>query len=138
MTASEPVIEGVTAPGFEGVRDAFAENFRSDGDKGASLAVYVGGELKVDLWGGTADVATGRPWTRDTVAIVYSVTKGATAILAWLLAQRGVLDFDAPVTRYWPKFAGGGKDDVPVRYLFTHQVGLPYLDQQLTREEVLA
>jgi CubicO group peptidase (beta-lactamase class C family) len=137
MRASDTVIEGWTAPGFEGVRDAFAENFRSNGEKGASLGVYVGGQPKVDLWGGTADVTTGRPWTRDSVAIVYSATKGATAILAWLLAQRGVLDFDAPVTRYWPEFAGGGKGDVPVRYLFTHQVGLPYLDQHLTREEVL-
>jgi CubicO group peptidase (beta-lactamase class C family) len=119
------------------VRDAFAENFRSHADKGASLGVYVGGEPKVDLWGGTADVSTGRPWTADSVAVVYSVTKGATAILAWLLAQRGLLDFDAPVTRYWPEFAGGGKGDVPVRYLFTHQVGLPYLDQRLTRDEIL-
>lgn len=134
---SETEIGGWVAPGFEGVREAFAENFRRHGDQGASLGVYVGGEPRVDLWGGTADVSTGRPWTADSVSIVYSVTKGATAILAWLLAQRGLLDFDAPVTRYWPEFAGGGKGDVPVRYLFTHQVGLPYLDQQLTREEIL-
>jgi CubicO group peptidase (beta-lactamase class C family) len=137
MTVSETEIGGWVAPGFEGVRDAFAENFRRHGDKGASLGVYVGGEAKVDLWGGTADVSTGRPWTRDSVSIVYSATKGATAILAWLLAQRGLLDFDAPVTRYWPEFAGGGKAGVPVRYLFTHQAGLPYLDQRLTRAEVL-
>lgn len=137
MTVSETEIGGWVAPGFEGVRAAFEENFRSHGDKGASLGVYAGGEAKVDLWGGTADVSTGRPWTADTVSIVYSATKGATAILAWLLAQRGVLDFDAPVARYWPAFAGGGKGGVPVRYLFTHQVGLPYLDQRLTREEVL-
>src|SRR5262249_30088385 len=137
MTVSETEIGGWAAPGFEGVREAFAENFRSHGDKGASLGVYVDGQAKVDLWGGTADVLTGRPWTADSVSIIYSATKGATAILAWLLAQRGVLDFDAPVTRYWPEFAGGGKADVPVRYLFTHQVGLPYLDTTLTREEIL-
>jgi CubicO group peptidase (beta-lactamase class C family) len=137
MTVSETEIGGWVAPGFEGVRDAFAENFCSHGDKGASLGVYVDGEPKVDLWGGTADVSTGRPWTEDSVSIVYSATKGATAILAWLLAQRGLLDFDAPVARYWPEFAGGGKAGVPVRYLFTHQVGLPYLDRKLTREEVL-
>jgi CubicO group peptidase (beta-lactamase class C family) len=137
MTVNETEIGGWVAPGFEGVRDAFAENFRRHGDKGASLGVYVDGEAKVDLWGGTADVSTGRPWTQDSVSIVYSATKGATAILAWLLAQRGLLDFDAPVTRYWPEFAGGGKAGVPVRYLFTHQAGLPYLDQRLTRAEVL-
>lgn len=137
MTDSETEIGGWVAPDFEEVREAFAENFRRHGDKGASLGVYVDGQAKVDLWGGIADVSTGRPWTDDTVSIIYSATKGATAILAWLLAQQGVLDFDAPVSRYWPEFAGGGKGDVPVRYLFTHQVGLPYLDQRLTREEVL-
>jgi CubicO group peptidase (beta-lactamase class C family) len=97
----------------------------------------VDGELTVDLWGGVADVATGRPWQRDTMALMYSVTKGATATLAWLLAQRGELDFDAPVAKYWPEFAAAGKAVVPVRYLFTHQVGLPYLDRQLSRQEVL-
>jgi len=137
VSTSEVAVDGWAAPGFEAVRDAFEGNFRSHGEKGASLGVYVGGEQKVDLWGGVADVATGRPWLSDTVSIVYSVTKGATAILAWLLEQRGKLDFDAPVTRYWPEFGGGGKADVPVRYLFTHQVGLPYLDQRLSREEVL-
>jgi CubicO group peptidase (beta-lactamase class C family) len=131
------VVHGTVEPGFEGVRAAFEANFREHGDKGASVGVYVGGEQKVDLWGGVADVATGRAWQRDTVSIMYSVTKGATATLAWLLAQRGDLDFDAPVAKYWPEFAGGGKASVPVRYLFTHRVGLPYLDQQLTREEVL-
>jgi CubicO group peptidase (beta-lactamase class C family) len=137
VSENELAIEGWVAPGFEGVREAFEENFRGHGDKGASLGVYVGGEAKVDLWGGVADVETGRPWTTDTVSIIYSATKGATAILGWLLAQRGMLDFDAPVTRYWPEFGGGGKASVPVRYLFTHQAGLPYLDQNLTRDEIL-
>jgi CubicO group peptidase (beta-lactamase class C family) len=137
MTINEVAVEGFVAPGFEGVREAFEENFRENDEKGASVGVYVDGDLKVDLWGGVADVTTGRPWQADTVSIIYSATKGATAILAWLLAQRGLLDFDAPVTKYWPEFGGGGKSDVPVRYLFTHQVGLPYLDQQLTRDEVL-
>jgi CubicO group peptidase (beta-lactamase class C family) len=134
---SDVVVHGTVAPRFEGVRSAFEENFRRHGDKGASVGVYVDGEQKVDLWGGEADVATGRPWQRDTVAISYSVTKGATATLAWLLAQHGLLDFDAPVVTYWPEFAGGGKAAVPVRYLFTHQAGLPYLDQRLSREEIL-
>jgi CubicO group peptidase (beta-lactamase class C family) len=134
---TEVVVHGTVAPGFEGVRAAFEENFRAHADKGASVGVYVGGEQKVDLWGGVADVATGSAWQRDTVAIMYSVTKGATATLAWLLAQRGDLDFDAPVVEYWPEFAAGGKKSMPVRYLFTHQAGLPYLDQQLSREEIL-
>jgi CubicO group peptidase (beta-lactamase class C family) len=113
----EVVVHGTVAPGFEGVRVAFEEDFRQHGDKGASVGVYVGGVQKLDLWGGVADVATGRAWQRDTVAIMYSVTKGATAILAWLLAQRGDLDFDAPVAKYWPEFAAGVKASMPVRYL---------------------
>lgn len=137
MTTSEIVVDGTVEPGFEGVRAAFEENFRAHGDAGASLGVYVDGEKKVDLWGGIANVATGEPWQQDTVSIMYSATKGAVATLAWLLAQRGQLDFNAPVAAYWPEFARGGKDAMPVRYLFTHQAGLPYLDQQLTREEVL-
>ena len=119
------------------MRTAFEENFRTHGDAGASLGVYVDGEMQVDLWGGIADVATGAPWQQDTIAIMYSATKGAVAALGWLLAQRGELDFDAPVSAYWPEFADGGKAAMPVRYLFTHQAGLPYLDQQLTRDEVL-
>ncbi len=134
---TDVVVHGTVAPGFEGVRAAFEENFRQHGDKGASVGVYVDGEQKVDLWGGVADVTTGSAWQRDTVAIMYSVTKGATATLAWLLAQRGDLDFDAPVATYWPEFAAGGKASMPVRYLFTHQAGLPYLDQRLSREEIL-
>jgi CubicO group peptidase (beta-lactamase class C family) len=137
VAVTEKAVHGTVAPGYEGVRAAFEENFREHGEVGAAVGVYVGGEQKVDLWGGLADVATGKPWRQDTVAITYSVTKGATASLAWLLAQRGELDFDAPVVTYWPEFGGGGKADVPVRYLFTHQAGLPYLDQPLTREQVL-
>src|SRR6516162_972440 len=116
MTVSDTAIGGWVAPGFEGVAEAFAANFRGHGDKGASLGVYVDGAAKADLWGGVADDATGRPWSSDTVSVIYSATKGATAILAWLLAQRGALDFDAPVTRYWPEFGSGGKAAVPVRY----------------------
>src|ERR1700761_6181900 len=125
--ATPVVVEGTVAPGFDGVRDAFAANFAKHGDKGASFALYVDGELKADLWGGVADLATGKPWTRDTVSLMYSATKGATAILGSLLAQEGLLDLDAPVAQYWPEFAANGKQDVPVRYFFTHQSGLPYL-----------
>lgn len=130
-------IQGAVAPGFEGVRDAFADNFRLHGEKGASLAVYVGGDRLVDLWGGVANPDTGAPWVEDTVGIMYSATKGATTILAHLLAQNGELDFDAPMSAYWPEFAGGGKGAMPVRFAFTHQAGLPYLDDPLTRDEIL-
>ena len=92
----------------------------------------------VDLWGGVADADSGRLWTEDSIALVFSSTKGATAICAHLLAQRGELDLDAPVARYWPEFAAGGKQDIPVRWLLSHRVGLPVFDKPLTIEEFLA
>jgi CubicO group peptidase (beta-lactamase class C family) len=100
--------------------------------------VYVGGRKVVDLWGGSADRATGAPYTDDTLQLVFSTTKGATAACANLLAQRGELDIDAPVARYWPEFKAAGKGDIPVRWLLCHKAGLPYVDAQLTLEEALA
>jgi CubicO group peptidase (beta-lactamase class C family) len=130
--------QGGVEAGFEGVRDAFAANFAQHGDIGAAFCLYVDGRKVVDLWGGTADVATGRPWTEDTLQLVFSTTKGATAVCANLLAQRGELDLDATVSTYWPEFAAAGKQDVPVRWLLTHQAGLPYAEADLTLEEALA
>jgi len=129
-------IDGTVRPGF--VREEFETNFRGRGDVGASLAVYVRGELVVDLWGGIADPATGRPWERGTVGLVYSATKGATAVLVNRLAEQGVLDPDAPVSRYWPEFAAEGKDRITVAQLLSHQAGLPMPSEPLTREELLA
>jgi CubicO group peptidase (beta-lactamase class C family) len=137
MTVNETTVGGWVAPGFEPVAEAFAENFSRYGDVGASVGVYVDGEPKVDLWGGVADAASGRPWASDSVSIIYSATKGATAILAALLAQRGQLDFDAPVTRYWPEFAAGGKAEVTVRQLLSHQGGLPALHAPMAAGSML-
>lgn len=131
-------VEGSVASGFEGVRDEFAANFTERGDVGASVAVHVDGELVVDLWGGTADPATGRPWRADTVGLVYSVTKGATAIVVSLLADRGELDPDAPVARYWPEFGAAGKDRITVSQLMSHQAGLAVPTAPLSRAELLA
>jgi CubicO group peptidase (beta-lactamase class C family) len=131
-------IDGTVRPGFEEVREEFETNFRERGDVGASLAVYVRGELVVDLWGGIADPATGRPWERGTVGLVYSATKGATAVLVNRLAEQGVLDPDAPVSRYWPEFGAEGKDRITVAQLLSHQAGLPMPSEPLTRDELLA
>ena len=120
------------------MRDAFAENFEQRGEVGAAFSLYHRGEMVVDLWGGVADPTTGRAWAENSLQSVASTTKGATAICALLLAQRGELDIDAPVARYWPEFAAAGKQDVPVRWLLTHQVGLPLFDNPLTVEEALA
>src|SRR5262249_41698174 len=129
---------GITAPGWEAVADAFVRNFELHGELGAACCVYLDGRPVVDLWGGTADRRNGRPWDEDTVAVVFSVTKGATAICAHMLAERGELDLEAPVASYWPEFAAEGKDEVRVRWLLSHQAGLPVVDAPLTLEDVCA
>ncbi|WP_062641405.1 serine hydrolase domain-containing protein [Streptomyces maremycinicus] len=95
------------------------------GDVGGSVAVFVDGEPVVDVWGGVADPARGIPWQRDTLVNVWSVTKTMTALCALVLIDRGELDPDAPVTRYWPEFAAAGKEAVLVRHLLWHTAGLP-------------
>ena len=131
-------VYGEVAPGFERVKDAFAANFEINDEVGAACSVYHRGKKVVDLWGGVADEQSSRPWAEDSIVLVASSTKGATAICANLLAQRGELDVDAPVAQYWPEFAAAGKQDIPVRWLLTHQVGIPVLDKPLTIEEFLA
>jgi CubicO group peptidase (beta-lactamase class C family) len=106
------------------VRTAFEENFRDRGELGAAVAVTVDGRTVVDLWGGWADAARTRPWERDTVVNVWSTTKGPTALCAHILADRGLLDLDAPVAMYWPEFAATGKERVLVRHLLSHRSGL--------------
>src|SRR5438477_3959289 len=129
---------GTTATGFEGVRDAFEANFTKGLEVGASFSAYHRGHKVVDLWGGTADVVTGRAWDERTLALVFSTTKGATAVCANKLAQEGRLDVDAPVARYWPEFAAGGKEDIPVSFLLSHQAGLAWVDAEMSLEEALS
>jgi CubicO group peptidase (beta-lactamase class C family) len=131
-------IDGDVAAGFEPVREAFAANFAEHGDIGAAVCVYRDGRPVVDLWGGLADSDAGRPWERDTLQLVYSATKGATATAAHLLAQRGALDLDAPVAEYWPEFAANGKDQIPVRWLLSHQAGVVAVDHAVPLEDALA
>ncbi|GAA4186552.1 serine hydrolase domain-containing protein [Streptosporangium oxazolinicum] len=133
-----PEIGGSTAPGFEGVREAFAANLAGGQEVGAAVGVYLHGRKVVDLWGGIADPGTGRRWERDTAQVVFSTTKGVTAACAHLLAQRGELDLDAPVAAYWPEFAANGKEHIPVRWLLTHQAGLPVIDHPITPAEAIA
>lgn len=124
-------IQGYCDPRFEEVRREFERNFTERGDVGASVCLMLEGETVVDLWGGLADAATGRPWERGTVATVFSSTKGATALCAHLLISRGLLDPDAPVARYWPEFAQAGKGELSVRLLLNHQSGLPAIRRHL-------
>ncbi|MEU5317701.1 serine hydrolase domain-containing protein [Streptomyces sp. NPDC021056] len=117
-------VQGHCDERFAAVRVAFEENFRERGELGAAVAVTVGGRTVVDLWGGWADAARTRAWERDTLVNVWSTSKGPVALCAHILADRGLLDFDAPVAAYWPEFAAAGKEKVLVRHLLSHRAGL--------------
>ena len=119
---------------FVAVRDAFAKNFREGREVGASFAATVDGESVVDLWAGHADAARTRPWERDTIVNVYSTTKVMPAIAALILVDRGSIDLDDPVAKYWPEFAQAGKEKLPVRYLFSHMSGLAGFEAPITLE----
>ncbi len=129
---------GWVAPGWEEVGERFQANFDAGTEVGAAFSAYHGGEKVVDLWGGTADTATSQAWERDTMVLVYSTTKGVTAMCANRLAQDGLIDVEAPVAAYWPEFAQAGKKDVTVAQLLSHQGGLPWVDGTFTLDEALA
>jgi CubicO group peptidase (beta-lactamase class C family) len=95
------------------------------------VAVTVEGRTVVDLWGGWADAARSRPWERDTIVLVASTTKGLTGLCGNMLIDRGLLDPQAPVARYWPEFAQNGKDGVLVAHLFDHRAGLPDMPRHI-------
>src|SRR4051812_89809 len=117
-------VDGVCAGEFEAVRDAFAGSLDSGADVGASVAVIIDGDFVVDLWGGVADTESNQAWTRDTVVNVFSTTKTMTALVALMLADRGEVDVNSPVARYWPEFAAADKSAVQVRHLLGHTSGL--------------
>jgi CubicO group peptidase (beta-lactamase class C family) len=125
------LIQGRTDPRFERVREAFAQEFADGNELGAAVCVTLEGETVVDLWGGHQDRERTRPWRRETLANVYSTTKGITALALHRLVDEGLVDLDAPVARYWPEFAQAGKERIPVRYLLSHQAGLPAVRKPL-------
>lgn len=136
MTKHGTQVHGDCDERFAAVRAAFEENFRERGELGAAVAVTVGGRTVVDLWGGWADAARSRPWERDTLVNVWSTTKGPTALCAHLLADRGLLDLDAPVAAYWPEFAAAGKEQILVRHLLSHRAGLSGLREPHSFEQL--
>lgn len=138
MTATDLQISGSVAPGFEPVRDVFAANFDRWGEVGATCCVHLDGEPVVDLAGGRFSPDSDVAYAADTLQLVASATKGAVAICALRLAERGELDLDAPVATYWPEFAAAGKQDVPVRWLLSHRAGLPKVDVPLKLEDLYA
>jgi CubicO group peptidase (beta-lactamase class C family) len=123
---------------FAAVREVFAQGFASGAELGAAVCFVLDGEPVVDLWGGWLDRARTREWRADTLVNVYSTTKGMAALCAHQCAERGLLDLDAPVARYWPEFAAAGKEAIPVRWLLTHQAGLAAPRRPISLAELYA
>ena len=137
MSAGHPhAVEGYVHPAFEPVRAAFVQNFTRRRELGGACCAWVRGEKVVDLWGGVRNAATGEPWERDTMVIVYSATKGLAAMTLAVAHSRGWLDYDERVCTYWPEFAQQGKERITVRQLLAHQAGLYVLDTALDRNLV--
>ena len=127
-------INGYCEERFEPVKEVFADNFKSDLDVGASLAATIDGKIVMDIWAGYSDEAQTRLWEQNTIVNVYSTTKVMTALCVLMLVDRGRIDLDAPVAKYWPEFAQAGKEKLPVRYLLSHTAGLPGFDQPIQAE----
>ncbi len=119
---------------FDPLRELFAAKLESGEDLGASLAFNVDGEMVVDLWGGWADEARTVPWTENTITNVFSTTKCMTSLAALVLVDRGELDLDAAVAKYWPEFAANGKAGVKVRHFLSHMSGVSGWEQPITLE----
>jgi CubicO group peptidase (beta-lactamase class C family) len=133
----EVLVDGHVADGFEAIRDAFADNLRHRGELGAAFAVTCDGELVVDLWGGLADGAIERPWRKDTLQVIFSGTKGLVALCLLILVDRGELDMEAPIARYWPEFGANGKQGIRVLDAASHQAALPGIQVALHDGEIL-
>ncbi|MFW9876021.1 MAG: serine hydrolase domain-containing protein [Candidatus Thorarchaeota archaeon] len=127
-------IHGFCNDQFKLVKEVFAENFKSDLDVGASLALTINGNFMIDIWAGYADEAQTKLWEEDTIVNVYSTTKVMTALCVLILVDRGIIDLDAPVAKYWPEFKKAGKDELLVRFLLSHTAGLPGFDQTIQAE----
>src|SRR5579863_7716985 len=121
-------VQGTVEPGFEKVRDAFGDTQAQD-EGGAQLCVYRHGKRVVDIWAGM-DPVNHRPYTADTITILMSCTKAVTAVSLHMLAQSGLVDYDAPVARYWPEFAARGKSGIAVRDILAHRAGLMSFDEE--------
>lgn len=129
---SPPRIHGWVESGFEPVREAFRNNFAEHGETGAAVAVHHDGRPVVDLWAGVRDPDTGAPWESDTLALVFTATKGVTSLVLAHAHSRGLFEYDRPLAHYWPEFARHGKGRITVRELLSHRAGLPYLDTEPT------
>jgi CubicO group peptidase (beta-lactamase class C family) len=135
-TAQHVTVEGHVSPGFETVREVFAENFSRRHELGGACCAYFRGEKVVDLWGGIRNRATGEPWETNTMVVLHSATKGLAAMTLAIAHSRGWLDYEDRVATYWPEFAQQGKGQITVRQLLAHQAGLFAFDEPVDRSTV--
>ncbi|CAF1134928.1 unnamed protein product [Rotaria sordida] len=135
-TVNDNNVHGIVAPAWESVRAIFEQNLVDGLDLGASLCVYHRGQCVIDLSGGWKDKEKTKSYTPETLQVVYSTSKGVIAAAVALCVDRGWLDYDAPVAKYWPEFADNGKEDITVAEVLSHRAGLPYVDHQLTADDV--
>jgi CubicO group peptidase (beta-lactamase class C family) len=136
MTDHPMALSGTCNSRFDPLRELFAAKLESGEDLGASLAFNIEGEMVVDLWGGWADEARTVPWTENTITNVFSTTKCMTSLAALMLVDRGELDLDANVAKYWPEFAVNGKAAIKVRHLLSHTSGVSGWEQLITIEDM--
>jgi CubicO group peptidase (beta-lactamase class C family) len=130
------MIEGTLDPRFEGVKQAFAGILSEAAEYGGAVAVYSGGRLVADLWGGHADAARKRRWQRDTLVNVWSATKGVMALAVAMQVERGKLAYERPIAEVWPEFAAGGKEQVSLDLVMSHRAGLNGLAVPMEMAEV--
>lgn len=125
-------IHGDCAAEFVAVKTAFERNFTSYGELGAAVCVYFDGKKVVDLWGGYRDLDRKLPWEKDTIVIMNSIAKSMSALCVHILIDRGEIDFNAPVAKYWPEFAQAGKNKVLIRHVLSHTCGVIFCDTATT------
>lgn len=133
--SEENNIGGFCDPQFEEVKNTFVSHFEKGWEDGASFAITMNGKFVVDLWGGYANEAHTIPWEKDTIVCTYSTTKVMTVICGLILSDRGLLDFEAPVSKYWPEFVQNGKEHMPVKYIFAHMSGLAGIEEVISAED---
>ncbi len=138
LETSDVEVQGTVAPGYEGVRAAFKDNLASGQDVGAAFAVYRDGAALVDLWGGSRAEDRSVAITDRTVFGVNSTTKGAASICIAMLVDRGKLDYETPVSAYWPEFAANGKSAITVGEMMSHQAGLVGAREPVTLDDYIA
>jgi len=122
-------IHGICEPRFESVKDAFTQNFEEEMEVGASFAVMINGKYVVDIWGGHKNKEKTQTWEEDTICNVYSTTKVPTVLCTMMCVDRGLIDLDGKVAKYWPEFAQNGKENILVRHLLSHTSGLAGIEE---------